>query len=229
MKKIIPEFLPLDWLIWGLSVSLVVLSYVVFPQSGVFSMIGSLIGVTALIFVAKGAVLGQFLMLIFCLFYGILSFFFRYYGEMLTYLGMSLPAVIFNIVSWLRHPWRDTAQIAVASLTKKHSLISFALTALVTLIFYFLLKWLHTAELLVSTLSVATSFLASALSFQRSPWYAMAYAANDVVLVILWGIACAKDPTAIPVLVCFAVFLINDLHGFFSWQKMKRVQEEESR
>ena len=225
MKKIFSVFNKTDRLIWLFSSLAVVLSYLIFPQENPVSVIGSLIGVTALIFVAKGAVFGQFLMLLFCLFYGIQSIFFRYYGETLTYLGMSLPAVIFNIVSWLRHPYRDTAQVQVGRLTKKSVFLTFLLAGVVTVIFYFLLKMLGTAELLVSTLSVATSVLAAALSFQRSPWYAVAYAVNDVVLVVLWGIAFLSDHTVLPILTCFAVFLINDLHGFVSWQKMKRNQQ----
>lgn len=225
MKKLFPPFGKTDWIIWGVSVLAVILSYLAFPQENPVSMIGSLIGVTALVFVAKGAVFGQFLLVIFCLFYGIQSIFFRYYGETLTYMGMSLPAAIFNIVSWLRHPYLDTAQVKVGRLTKKSFSLSVLLVLVLTTVFYFLLKALNTAELLVSTLSVATSAFAATLSFQRSPWYAVAYAANDVVLVILWGIAFVSDRSVLPILTCFTVFLVNDLHGFISWQRMKRDQQ----
>ena len=91
-----------------------------------------------LIFIAKGAVIGQVLMLFFCLFYGINSLHYHYYGETLTYLGMSLPAVIFNIVSWIRNPYQDTAQVRVGKLTPKRVLYTFLLCFGVTVLFYFL-------------------------------------------------------------------------------------------
>lgn len=99
------------------------------------------------------------------------------------------------------------------------------LTVAVTAVFYFILAALHTNRLIPSTLSVATSFLAAFLTFQRSALFAAAYAANDLVLVVLWGLAAAEDPSYLLVLVCFAVFLVNDLYGFLNWLRMQRRQE----
>ena len=67
------------------------------------------------------------------------------------------------------------------------------LTAAVTAGFYFILRALGTANLLPSTVSVTTSFLAVYLTFHRSPLYALGYAANDVVLIVLWLLAARAD------------------------------------
>ena len=91
-------------------------------------------------------------------------------------------------------------------------------------VFYFLLKWLGTANLWVSTFSVTTSFIAALLTYRRSPWFALAYAANDVVLIILWSLAMLEDPSYISVTVCFAVFLANDLYSFVNWRRMQKRQ-----
>jgi len=69
------------------------------------TLAASLIGVTSLIFNAKGNPIGQFLMVIFSLLYGIISYSFSYYGEMVTYLGMTMPMAIFALVSWLKNPY----------------------------------------------------------------------------------------------------------------------------
>lgn len=225
MKKLIPQFTPFDIGLWAFSSLAVILSYVLFPSGSLISTIGSLIGVAALIFIAKGAVLGQMLMVLFALFYGIHALKFQYYGEMLTYLGMSAPAALFNVFSWLRHPYRDSSQVEVAPLTRRAFCLVVLFSLGVTGVFYFLLKALHTARLAVSTVSVATSFFAASLCFLRSPWYAIGYVANDLVLIVLWGLTLPGDPSVLPVLMCFFVFLFNDLHGFFSWQKMKREQK----
>ena len=89
----------------------------------------------------------------------------------------------------------------------------------------FILAALHTNRLIPSTLSVATSFLAAFLTFRRSALFAAAYAANDLVLVVLWGLAAAEDRSYLLVLVCFSVFLVNDLYGFLNWLRMQRRQE----
>jgi len=95
------------------------------------------------------------------------------------------------------------------------------LTALVTVLFYYILKYFETANLLPSTLSVTTSFLAVYLTFRRSPLFALAYASNDIVLIVLWVMASMLDARYISVVVCFAAFFVNDIYGYISWQKMK--------
>lgn len=187
-------------------------------------MLASLIGVTALIFVAKGLVLGQVISLLFAVFYGIISFRFHYYGEMITYLCMSAPIAVAAIVSWLRHPFRETAEVEVESLSCKKIVFLFSVSAFVTLSFYFILRALGTENLTVSTFSVGTSFMASALTCFRSPYYALAYAANDLVLIVLWSLAAAVYFPYFSMVLCFAVFLVNDLYGFFNWSRIRRRQ-----
>ena len=52
------------------------------------------------------------------------------------------------------------------------------------------------------------------------------YAANDVVLVVLWVLASLVNADYVPMAVCFSAFLVNDLYAFFSWKKMQRRQAE---
>ena len=99
-------------------------------------------------------------------------------------------------------------------------------TAVVTVIFFYILKLFATANLLPSTLSVTTSFLAVYLTFRRSPYFALAYAANDMVLILLWILASLDDRRYVSVVVCFGAFLANDIYGFISWRKMEKRQAE---
>ena len=206
------------------SVTPVILSYVIFPGGDLLSLIASLIGATALIFVAKGYVLGQILTVVFALFYGVISFSFRYYGEMITYLGMTSPMAILATVSWIRNPYKETREVKVSRMTKGKTLLMLILSAVVTAVFYFILRTLGNESLVVSTVSVTTSFLASYLTFMRSPYYALAYAANDVVLIVLWVIASISDVSFVPMVVCFSMFFINDMYGFVNWQRMRSRQ-----
>ena len=100
----------------------------------------------------------------------------------------------------------------------------YALTALVTWGFYFILDHFGTANMLPSALSVATSFAAVYLPFRRSPWFALAYAANDVVLIVLWTLAAVENISYLSVIICFVMFLVNDLYGFVSWKRMEKRQ-----
>ena len=71
---------------------------------------------------------------------------------------------------------------------------------------------------------MTTSWIASYLTFLRSPYYALGYAANDLVLIILWILAAQTDLSCLPMVLCFVMFFANDLYGFYSWQKMQKRQ-----
>lgn len=223
-KNPLKDLTVLEWAIWLVSVAMILISQFIFGAGDALSAAASILGVTALIFVAKGYVIGQLLTVVFALFYGTISFFFRYYGEMVTTLGMSAPMAVIAVVSWLRHPYRDSSEVEVSRPGRKQVGILLALGVFVTIAFYFILKALGNANLIVSTVSIFTSFLAAGLSFLRSPFYALAYTANDVVLITLWGLAIPTDQSALSMVICFAAFLLNDLYGFFNWRRMQKRQ-----
>ncbi len=162
--------------LWCVSESLIVVSFFIFDRENYLTLAASLIGVISLIFNAKGNPFGQFLMVIFSILYGIISFTSAYYGEMITYLGMTAPMAVF-------------------------------------------------ANLIPSTISVTTSFLAVYLTFRRSAFFAVGYAANDIVLIILWILAAISDISYLSVAICFVMFLINDTYGFINWSRMQKRQE----
>ena len=211
--------------LWLSSMLCTILSFVLSPERDALTLLASLIGVTSLILNARGDVLGQILMVVFSFIYGVISYSFRYYGEMITYLGMTMPIAAAAVVSWLRHPFEGTAEVQVSRLSRRTALVLAALTALVTFVFYFILRFFGTANLMMSTLSVTTSFLGASLTFLRSPYYALGYAANDVVLIVLWLLASLQYPAYLPMILCFIMFLINDLYGYAAWRSMQKRQE----
>ena len=225
LKKPVNYFSRNEIILWCSSMIFVVMSFFIFDRENYLTLTASLIGVTSLIFNAKGNPFGQFLMIIFSLLYGIISFTFAYYGEMLTYLGMTMPVAIFALISWLRNPYNgNKSEVKVNSISKKETAFMWVITIAIAAVFYFILEIFNTANIIPSTISVATSFLAVYLTFRRSSYYALAYAANDVVLIVLWVLASFTDTRYISVVVCFVAFLINDIYGFINWKRMKERQ-----
>lgn len=225
IKSLIKYFSKTEIALWCTSAALSIISFCLFDRENFLALFASLIGVTSLIFNAKGNPFGQLLMILFSSLYGIISYTFSYYGEMITYLGMTLPMAILALVSWLKNPYNgNKAEVKVNTISKPEVLLMVILTAAITVLFYFILAHFETANIVPSTLSVTTSFLAVYLTFRRSPYFALAYAANDIVLIVLWVLASIYDIRYISVVVCFMAFLANDIYGYISWQKMKRRQ-----
>ena len=227
MIKIKGYFTKFEIFLWLFSVSIISLFFILFDRTDYLSFIASLIGITSLILNAKGNPIGQILIIIFSVFYGIISYKATYYGEMITYLGMSAPMALIALISWLRHPFKgNRSQVEVNRIGIKEIPLIFIMTVSVTVGFYFILDALNTANLLTSTLSVSTTFIAVYLTFRRSPFYALAYALNDIVLIVLWIMAINENSNNLSVITCFIMFMINDLYGFINWLKIEKNQKE---
>ena len=228
MKKLINYFTKTELALWLGSVMMIIISFIIFDRENYLNFAASLIGVTSLIFNAKGNPFGQLLMVIFSILYGIISFSFAYYGEMITYVGMTGPMAAFSLISWLRNPYKGRkSEVEVNHISKTETVFMLILTAFVTIVFYYILRYFNTANLLFSTLSVTTSFIAVYLTFRRSAYFAIAYAANDIILIILWIMATVTDISYLSVIICFAVFLINDIYGFINWKRMSERQKSD--
>ncbi len=227
IKKYLHYFSKIEIALWAVSVFFIVTSFCIFDRTNYLTLTASVLGTTSLIFNAKGNPIGQVLMIIFSIFYGIISFTFAYYGEMITYLGMTAPMALFALISWLKNPFNgNKAEVEVNKLSKKELVFAAILAVFVTVIFYFILDYFKTANIIPSTLSVTTSFFAVYLTFRRSPFFALAYAANDIILIVLWIMATKENIMYLSVVICFCAFLVNDIYGFFNWQKMLKRQRD---
>lgn len=214
-----------EWCLWGISLLIVTISNLITGDVDYLTLAATWVGITSLIFAAKGNVWGQLLMIVFSILYGIISFRFRYWGEMITYLGMSMPMAIWSTITWMRNPsGENTSEVAIRQLRRRHFGILAGLSVLVTGVFYFILQAFQTPNMLFSTISITTSFLAASLSMLRSSYYAVGYALNDLILIVLWGLAAMQNPIYIPVIINFLIFFFNDMYGFLSWKKRESAQ-----
>ncbi len=211
--------------LWSISVALIIFSFFIGGGNHSLSLIASLIGVTALIFLAKGNVVGQILTVVFSVFYGIISYDLNYFGEMFTYLCMTAPMAVLATISWLRHPYKNKkTEVEVMSISKKTVLKIIISSIMVTIVFNFVLNYFNTAYIALSTISVTTSFIAVALTYYRSEFYAIGYCLNDIILILLWMLATAQNTAYLTMVICFVIFLINDSYAFYNWRKIKQKQ-----
>ncbi len=219
-------FSKVEKLLWCLSVFFITSSFLIFDRVNYMTLTASLIGVTALIFCAKGNPFGQVLMIVFSAFYGYISYGFRYYGEMMTYVGMSGPMALVSLITWLKNPYeKNKSEVKVNTLKFKDIVYMLIFTTIVTIVFYYILKFFNTANLKISTFSITTSFMAVYLTARRSEYFALAYAINDIVLIGMWILATLVNISYLSVIICFIVFLVNDIYSFINWKKMRKRQQ----
>lgn len=217
-------------IMWTVSIFLIFLCFFAFDRENYTTLAASIIGVTSLLYNSKGNAAGQALSIAFSLLYGLISFKSHYYGELITYIGMTLPMSVITLISWLKNTNKDenSSEVKIGKVKLSEVIILIFITTGVTIGFYFILKYFNTENLLISTFSVATSFAAAYLSFRRSAYYPVIYALNDIVLIVLWGMQSINDISYISVVICFGVFAMFDIYGFINWRKMQIIQSLES-
>lgn len=174
IKMLTDYFTKGEKILWLLSVVGIVTAFFTFDRENYITLTASLIGVTSLIFNAKGNPIGQFLMIVFSMLYGFISYTFSYFGEMATYLGMTAPMALVAFISWLQNPYKgNKLQVQVNRISKNEYIFMWIAGIIVTIIFYFILGKFNTANIIPSTISVTTSFVPVYLTFKRSPFYAV--------------------------------------------------------
>lgn len=139
-------------------------------------------------------------------------------GENYLTLLASLIGVT-SLITWLKNPYNgNKSEVEVYHISRQETMLMFIFAVIVTFIFYFILVAFNTANIVPSTISVTTSFLVVYLTFKRSPYYAMGYALNDVILIILWTMAAMEEIAYISVVV----------YGFINWHRMGQRQGSEA-
>ena len=213
-----------------LAVSLIAITVAFFlgEEKDPLSLLTSLFGVVSVLFVAKGLILGQYLTVIFLALYATLSFRAAYYGELILVLAITLPSALVAIITWLKNPSKERGKVQVNKISGKEWGVMLVAVLGITVGAYFLLKALHTAQLVVSTVSFITSLSAAYLLVRRSEYYAVFYILNDVILIILWSLALAEGQHVLPSIISYCAFFLNDAYGFIDWRRRARQQQREA-
>ena len=213
-----------SFLICGLLTSII--SSIIFNGTVIDTLYTSLYLITALL-MSKGKVECYFVGFVSVFFYGIVSYNQGYYEELIITAFLTFPIMIIGIISWLRHQDKEEDTVIISSLSKKEITIALLSQLVLFWIYYFILKAFNTDLLVISTMSVVTSVLASYFEARRSELSLFCYIANDLVIITLWLIPIISGQIElISVLVGPILLLINDIYGSYNWRRLKNQQKE---
>ena len=199
---------------------IVVLGSGIFAKSNLLVIMSSIAGVSCALTQAKGKVISQFIGLIVVVLYSMVSFQNRYYGEVLIYVFLMFPLFVGGIISWIKNVNKENDTVNKNDLKPKEWIVLAIISVVMFVVLYYLLKYFNTDQLLVSTLSMLTVLFATYLVARRSKYGFLFYMANDIILIILWGLPIIYGNLALIPMVCEPVInLINDTYGWRSWNK----------
>ena len=223
IKKVFGHWHIAELILYIAGLVLISVMSICFKASWISAVTG-IFGLSCVMFTAKGKVIGIFLTWGMIVFYSILSFQNKYYGEVFINICMMFPMTIISLVAWLKHLGKDYV-VKVNSITKKEIIIVSAVAVIAFVVFYFVLRALGTSQLIFSTISIVTSVLATYFQSRRSKYGFLSFLFNDAVLCVLWLMATLEDIKNISMLVAVALYVVCDIYGFVSWSVMQKRQQ----
>jgi len=215
-----------EYLFMGCFIVAVLVCGIVF-HSGPIVILSSFFGMTAVFFIAKGKVIGNFLAIVQAALYIVMSYYNKFYGEILVCLVVTIPMYIFTIVSWMKNSNKKDKVVKVnKSLSKLEWGLFFGCFACSSVGIYFMLRAFNTANLIISTFSVLTCAMAGYLVLRRCEYNFVFYILNNIICVCLWMFVIIKEKNVvyIPTIVQYGTFLCLNAFGIFNWAKIKRIQ-----
>lgn len=224
MKNIFKDWTIFEKILLIGSILIVSLTGIIF-NSDWLTPVCSITGIITALLLAKGKYMGQVFGVLICILYSIVSFKNRFYGEVIIYLGISLPMYIMGIISWVRHQEKKTNSVEVNKISKQEWIIVLLASIIVFVGIYFLLKVFNTNQLIISSLSVLDSLFSSYLLIRRSKYGFYFYVVNDLILIALWGIPCITGSFfLIPMLMNPIINLVNDIYAIYNWKRLEIIQ-----
>ena len=215
-----------EYLILIPSVLLVAIVFFVVPEKDYLSSATAVLGIIMVVFVAKAHVFGQFLALADAILYAVVAYFYHYYGELIISIVLYIPIATMAIVSWAKNKFEDTEEVKVEKLGFP-GILGIGLVFLGTAVSsFFILRALNTPNLIVSVISVSISAAGGYLIIKRSPYYALLYMINDIVLAVLWGLAAKEAHQYLPLAISFIGYFASDTYGFINWIRLRRNQHK---
>jgi len=228
MKKFFKNWTIFEICFLFCSLLAITLCFIFGTDKNIFSFIVSLVGVISVLTVAKGLVIAPFINIVYNILYAIISIVQGYYGEAIIYICLMIPICLISIISWLKNKNQENTDVVNVNKIKGKEYLYLSLISLVSTIgFYFLLKVLNTSELVVSTISLMTSVIASYLMLRRCSYYALGFVVDDIISIVLWSLAIINSGIGyLPTVISFCVFFINDVYGFIHWKLEEKKQSQ---
>jgi len=219
MKKLFKDWNQFEISLLLLSIVAIMFSSII-CKSEILTILASLVGVTCSLLQAKGKVVSQFIGILEVILYSILSYQNHYYGEVMIDVLVVFPMYVYGVFSCITHRNEETDTVESNEISKKEwGILAFA-SVVGFVLLYCVLKYFNTSQLMISSLSMVTSLMATYLITRRSKYSFIFYIGNDIILILLWGIPILQGEFyLVPVLVENIVLLLNDSYGLKNWNE----------
>ncbi|MCL2846250.1 MAG: nicotinamide riboside transporter PnuC [Firmicutes bacterium] len=197
--------------------------------AGAIEILATTFGAIAAVLFAKARIEAYIAYVVSLVLYAIVAYTESVYGEIIFAVFVMLPITIYGIMNWGRHRRHDDAKGSVALITNT-SVREFGLIVGSQVVmgvgYFFLLRWLGTEFLVVSTITLVVGIVAEYLVARRSRWALYAHIVKELAAITLWAFVIAEGGTNVIVIILIPIFcIINDTYGAIQWRRLQKRQQ----
>ena len=205
--------------IWFLVATAVILGLSIYWKDTWISLVAAVTGTWCVILTGKGKRSSFIFGLINVIFYAIVAFDAKYYGEVMLNLFYYFPMNFVGWFVWKKHMDEQKGEVIKVRLPLKKSMIVYGVTAAAIFIYGYILERLGGNLPYVDSMSTVISVVAQVLSIKRLMEQWVLWIVVDVVTVIMWAVHFAQGGETVATLAMWAVYLINAVIMFIRWYR----------
>ena len=207
------------YVIWFLVATAVILGLSIYWKDTWISLVAAVTGTWCVILTGKGKRSSFIFGLINVIFYAIVAFEAKYYGEVMLNLLYYFPMNFVGWFVWKKHMDEQKGEVIKVRLPLKKSMIVYGVTAAAIFIYGYILERLGGNLPYVDSMSTVISVVAQVLSIKRLMEQWVLWIVVDVVTVIMWAVHFAQGGETVATLAMWAVYLMNAVIMFIRWYK----------
>lgn len=215
---------PFD-IIWLTVATTVIVGLSIYWKDTWVSFLAAITGVWCVILTGKGKRSSFIFGLFNVIFYAIVAFKTKYYGEVMLNVVYYLPMNFVGWFAWKKHMNDDTGEVVKERLTFKKSAIVYVLTAVAIFVYGLILNALGGKLPYIDSMSTVISIVAQILSIKRLMEQWVLWIVVDVATVVMWAINFAQGGETIATLAMWSVYLVNAFIMFLRWYKEVKKNE----
>lgn len=211
--------------LWLFLATVVIVGLAIYWKDSWISFIAAITGVWCVVLTGKGKRSSFIFGTINVIFYAILSFKAKYYGEVMLNMLYYLPTNFIGWFVWAKYMNQQSGEVIKRKLGFKNSCLVYVITLIAIAGYGLILKKMGGNLPYMDSMTTVVSIVAQILLIKRLMEQWILWIAVDIVTVIMWAVHFAQGGETIATLAMWSVYLINACIMFWRWNKEVKKNE----
>lgn len=196
---------------------IIIISFVM--KDSKVALVSAVCGISYSILAGKGKISCYLFGLCGTFCYSYISFKNALYGNLALYVLYYFPMQVLGIFKWKKHLKKDVQEIVKTKLSNKERSVYLIFAVILSLITYFILKYLGDLNPLIDSITSVFSVIGLILTVKRciEQWYV--WFIVNALSTVMWVEAYLNGSNCFATILMWAVYLVLSVYFLYTWNK----------